>query len=150
MPVITPGRGRISDRSEEVEKKPDLTKLKGQLEDSQSVAAWYYARNKMAYDAWHARWPGQTNDGRKGSAGNDDTDAIWPWPGASDTRCRTSERVINERMTVAMFAVMNMKLQAKSSRPAATVRESQQFTQLLQWMMFTHVETLRPEILFAL
>jgi len=59
-------------------------------------------------------------DGRKWSSGNDEFDSVWPWPGASDTRVRTAEKVINERMTVALFAVMNMSLQAKSTRPTAT------------------------------
>jgi len=69
MPVITPGRRLIDNKTEEVQDKPDLTKFKQQLEDVQSVAAWYYGRNTMAYNAWHARWLGQTVDGRKWSSG---------------------------------------------------------------------------------
>jgi hypothetical protein len=99
----------------------------------------YFARNKYAQDWWYARWNNQTCDGRKWGDKKNGI-APWPWPGASDTRIRTVERVINEHRTLATFALRNMKVQAKSTRPMVSIKESQQATTLLNWMLFSHMQ----------
>jgi hypothetical protein len=99
----------------------------------------YYSRNLSARDWWYSRWDNQTVDGRKW--GNSQRGVSpWPWPGASDTRIRTVERVIGQHRTLATFALRNMKVQCKSTRPAVTIRESQQATTLLNWMLFSHMQ----------
>ncbi len=114
-----------------------LEAMRLRLTAAEGDASGYYDRNTQAFDYWHARWTGQTTDGRKwpGSDGKQ----VWPWPGASDTRARTTEMIVNEHLTVCMFALMNMKVQAQSTRPLASMRESQQATKLLNWMLFTHM-----------
>lgn len=110
-----------------------------------AAASWeqsadtYLGRSQTAFDSWHSRWTGQTIDGRKWGDGSDAA-AVWPWPGASDSRCRTVEKIMWQHYTLAMFAVMNMKIQAKSTRPADAIRQSQQMTTLLKWMIYTHMQ----------
>ena len=104
-----------------------------------TLAQDYFSRNLCARDWWYSRWGYQTVDGRKwGNTAQGITP--WPWPGASDTRVRTVEKVINQHRTLATFAIRNMKIQAKSTRPAVTIRESQQATTLLNWMLFSHMQ----------
>ena len=45
--------------------------------------------------------------------------------------------MIDQHRTIATFALRNMKLQA---RAAVTIRESQQATTLLNWMLFSHMQ----------
>lgn len=103
-----------------------------------SESSDYFTRGSYARDWWYARWPLQTVDGRKWGDPNNPAVQPWPWPGACDTRVRTVERIIGEHRTLHSFAMRNWKWQAKSSRPAATIRDSQQATTLLNWMLFTH------------
>jgi hypothetical protein len=141
--TVAPLRGAFNDDAANLERiEPEATPellqaLRAKLSGAEEVASWYHGRNKVAFDYWHARWTGQTVDGRKWEKGQDGQ--IYPWPGASDTRVRTTEMIINEQLTVCMFALMNMKVQAQSSRPLATMKESQQATQLLNWQIFTHM-----------
>jgi hypothetical protein len=119
---------------------PDLQTFKTAIADAQgsSLASDYYTRNLCARDWWYARWDYQTVDGRKW--GNPPAGILpWPWPGASDTRVRTVEKVIGQHRTIGTFALRNMKLQAKSTRPAVTIKESQVATTLLNWMLFSHM-----------
>jgi hypothetical protein len=147
MPTYTVGKGPYrkgaikGDETEEFEDTPDLDCLRRCIQDSQSDAAWFLDRNRVAFNAWHSRWPYQTADGRKWrNDGMQESDLIWPWEGACDTRVRTCDKIIREHMTVASFAWMNMKVQAKSTRPFSTLRESQQATALLNWMLFTKMQ----------
>ncbi len=116
--------------------KPDLSMMRTALNQAVTDAASYIARCDYARDWWYARWPGQTIDGRKWG---DDLESVWPWPGASDTRVRMVEKVIGQYRTLATYAYRNMKVQARSTRPAATIRQSQVATTLLNWMLFSHM-----------
>lgn len=120
---------------------PDLETYKTAVWDAQgsSLVTDYFARGVNARDWWYARWPYQTCDGRKWG---DPMMGIapWPWPGASDSRIRTVERTINEHRTLHTYGLRKMKWQAKSTRPAATIRDSQQATTLFNWMLFSHMQ----------
>jgi hypothetical protein len=116
--------------------QPDLSSIRTAVQQAVNDSAGYLARCDFARDWWYARWPGQTVDGRKWG---DDVESVWPWPGASDTRVRMVEKIIGQYRTLATFAFRNMKVQARSTRPAATIRESQQATTLLNWMLFSHM-----------
>jgi hypothetical protein len=121
--------------------KPDLQTFKTAVDDAQNstIASDYFTRNLYAREWWYSRWDYQTVDARKW--GDPRTGILpWPWPGASDTRVRTCEKVIGQHRTIATYAMRNMKVQCKSTRPAQTIRESQQATTLLNWMLFTHMQ----------
>jgi hypothetical protein len=121
--------------------KPDLQVFKTAVTDAQNstIAQDYWSRNLCARDWWYARWPYQTFDGRKWGDPNTGIDP-WPWPGASDSRIRLIEKVIGQHRTLITYTLRNMKVQATSGRPAQTIRESQQMTTLLNWMLFTHMQ----------
>jgi hypothetical protein len=115
-----------------------------------SLANDYWSRNLCARDWWYARWPYQTFDGRKWGDPNTGVDP-WPWPGASDTRVRVIEKIIGQHRTLITFVLRNMKVQAMSSRPGLTIKESQQASTLLNWMLFTHMQSeLHREMRLAL
>src|SRR4030095_9219519 len=138
------GAGSTYDAST-LEKATDKTALevfKTAFYDAQNsqLANDYFTRNLCARDWWYSRWAYQTVDGRKwGHPGAGITP--WPSPGVSDTGVRTLEKVIGQHRTLATFALRNMKVQAKSTRPAVSIRESQQATTLLNWMLFTHMQS---------
>lgn len=115
---------------------PKLELMKDAVTSLQDVARNHYNRTTIAFDWWRAVWPGQTADGRRW--GTDAAPDAWPWSGASDTRIRLCEKLVREHSTVGRFALMNAKRQAKSARPLASSRDSQQATTLLNWMLDTH------------
>lgn len=118
---------------------PDLQIYKTAINDVQGAASNYFWRNTCARDWWYARWPYQTVDGRKW--GDPDMGILpWPWPGASDSRIRMVEKVIGQHRTLMTYVFRNMKVQAKSTRPAVTMRESQQATTLLNWLIGSHMQ----------
>lgn len=143
--IVTPNRrghdanAPEGDNLEEVTAKANLDAMKAALQSLQGDAEAYYNRNQSAFNAWHSRWDGQTMDGRRWAPRNADEDFIFPWEGASDTRMRTCEKITGQHMTVAMFAIMNMKLQAKAVQPFKDPRGGEQGTQLLNWMFYTHM-----------
>jgi hypothetical protein len=120
--------------------KPNLDLIKRTVSSWEDNADAHASRTINAFDTWHARWPGQTLDGRKWEQEGVAGAGVWPWPGACDSRIRTVEKVMWQHYTVAMFALMNMKIQAKSTRPVNSIRESQQMTTLLNWMIYTHMQ----------
>lgn len=131
--------------------KPDLQVFKSAISDVQgtSLAADYFTRNLNARDWWYSRWNYQTVDGRKWGYPQGGIQP-WPWPGASDTRVRTVEKVIGQHRTIATYALRNMKIQAKSTKPFTSIKESQQATTLLNWMLFTHMQAeVHRELLLA-
>lgn len=131
----------VPEELEQATDKPDLQAFRSVIENTlgSGLASDYFRRNIYTRDWWYARWPYQTVDGRKWGDARDGVEP-WPWPGASDTRIRTVEKMIGQHRTLATFAVRNMKVQAKSTRPLNTMRESQQATTLLNWMLFTHMQ----------
>jgi hypothetical protein len=111
----------------------------------------YLNRNKLGLDWLYASWPGQYSDGRKWPMPGEAKTEIWPWAGASDSRDRTCETMVDEEVLVGMFALQNMKVQARASRPFAMIRESQQVTTLLNWQLFVLLKAdLHREMYFAL
>src|SRR4029450_11444855 len=120
---------------------PDLNVMKNAVQDAPTPppASDYWSRNLCARDWWYARWPHQTFDGRKWGDPNTGVDP-WPCPGSSDSRIRVIEKIIGQHRTLITFTLRNMRVQAKSARPAATIKDSQQATTLLNWMLFTHMQ----------
>lgn len=124
---------------------------KASIESAQNDANSYLARNKNGLNWLYARWPGQWTDGRKWPLPNEQSNNIWPWPGAADTRDRTCEMVVDEEVMVGMFALQNMKVQARSARPFQMIREAQQITTLLNWQLFVLLKAeMHREMYFAL
>lgn len=118
--------------------KPNLDLIRRTVQSWEQSADTHATRTINSFDSWHSRWPGQTLDARKHS--EQQKTAVWPWEGANDSRVRTVEKVMWQHYTIAMFALMNMRIQAKSTRPVESIRQSQQMTTLLNWMIYTHMQ----------
>src|SRR5688500_17433597 len=133
------GRKQDDENSLEISAdKPKLEVFKQLISDAQGNASDYTRRVSNAQDYWHSRWEGQTIDGLKWhSAGQP---LPWPWEGASDTRTHIIDKIVGQHVTVDSFALRSMKIQAQSTRPAATMRDSQNATTLLNWMIGTHMQ----------
>lgn len=140
--IRTTSNGRTQDDDQNLEivgNGPKLDVLKAALSDVQGDASNYLTRIQNASDYLNSRWEGQTVDGRKWHSVGAQTE-IWPWQGASDTRTHIVSKVVGQHETVGSFALRNMKIQAKSSRPYASMQESQQASMLLNWMISTHMQ----------
>ena len=116
----------------------DISCIKERLKDTQQASNGYFRRLETAYDWWQSRWEGQTVDGRKWwkLEGQPDT---FPWPGSSDARLRFCKQIVNQYKTICLYALMNMKLQARSARPEASGHQSGQATTMINWQIYTHM-----------
>lgn len=88
---------------------PDI----GQLIKDYSRAGGYNNvgwRRTRSDDVRYAKWSGQTDDGKKHA--NDPTEEPFPWDGASDTRVRMADAVINENVDVLSTAFWRGVLRA--------------------------------------
>ena len=61
-------------------------------------------------DIRFCRWNGQTSDGKKFSENRDEDDPALPFEGASDSRIRLIDRVINEQVALWMNSLKGSKL----------------------------------------
>lgn len=125
---------------EKASDKPKLTVLKDALGEVQDAASNHLRRIQNASDWMNSRWEGQTIDGLKWNSAGQPIGSTWPWEGASDTRTHIVSKIVGQHETVGSYALRNMKIQAKSSRPFASMKESQQATLLLNWMIGTHMQ----------
>src|SRR6266436_3343806 len=133
---VTPGKKPTpeGDSLSHVSDVAPLTLIKNLVDQTRSAQSWYNTRCRQADQWWHSQWDHQYVDGRKWGQNPDDEDEnVYPWRGSSDIRDRTVDQVVAEFFTVQMFAIMNAKVQLKSTRPAVTARASQQGTTLLNW-----------------
>lgn len=76
---------------------PDIGKL---IKDYQRAGGYNNLgwRRTRSDDVRYAKWSGQTDDGKKHA--NDPTEDPFPWDGASDTRVRLADAIINENVDV--------------------------------------------------
>lgn len=121
---------------------PNIPKMELELLQAQTDCNLFYRRMEQARRFWRSQWDGQTFDGRKHSEsiGRD----AFPWDGAADSRLQTVSGLIREHVTLAKYAFLNAKVQAKSVRPVVQGRDSNKSTKLLQWRIYTHM---REELL---
>lgn len=66
-------------------------------------------RRRLAQDTRFARWAGQSPDGKKHAAALGGEPAF-PFEGASDSRVRTADEIVQEQVIIMLAAVMRMHL----------------------------------------
>jgi hypothetical protein len=115
---------------------PKLNALKQELQESLTYAAQYVEQNRENDDTRFCVWDGQSEDGKKHE--DDIGEEPFPWEGASDTRVRTADSIINERVMVQMAAFNSSKMQAVATEVNDMVK-SQKATTLIKWMLFTQM-----------
>lgn len=84
-------------------------------------------------DIRYCRWNGQTTDGKKFSENRDEDDPALPFEGASDSRIRLIDRVINEQVALWMNSLKGSKL-GVSGRTQDDARNASSMSSLLEYV----------------
>lgn len=84
-------------------------------------------------DIRFCRWNGQTSDGKKFSENRDEDDPALPFEGASDSRIRLIDRVINEQVALWMNSLKGSKL-GVSGRTAEDSQNASSMSTLLEYV----------------
>jgi len=120
--------------------EPPLPEIIQELQQAQSDGNTYCQRLEMARRWWRCEWDHQFWDGRKHLHNGVEP---FPWEGASDSRTRIVQGIINEHVTFAKAAFWNAKIQAMSTRPIVYGRERNVADKALKWRIYT---SMRREI----
>jgi hypothetical protein len=125
-----------------------ISSLIGELSQAESDASYYFGRKTDNFNTRFCLWAGQSQDGRKhqGSLGK----KAWPWEGASDTRIRLADTIINETVRLLKRAFFSSRMQVQPVETSdAIVKQAVQTA--LNWMMKVHcLDDLRREVELAL
>jgi len=112
--------------------KPNIPELVNELNRSYLFGANTTALNDND-DLRFCRWDGQTTDGKKFSENRDEDDPALPFEGASDSRIRLIDRVINEQVSLWMNALKGSKL-GVSGRTAEDSKNASSMATLLEYI----------------
>lgn len=94
------------DGGPEVIDKEELAKFKDEAAQIAKEAGYNVnERRYAAEEVRHNIWEGQSSDGRKHADAQDGKKA-WPFEGASDTRIRLADMIINERVLIMTLAAL--------------------------------------------
>ncbi|NBZ96373.1 MAG: hypothetical protein EBR40_08115 [Proteobacteria bacterium] len=125
-----------------------ISSLIGELSQAETDASYYFGRKTDNFNTRFCLWSGQSEDGRKhqGSLGK----KPWPWEGASDTRIRLADTIINETVRLLKRAFFSSRMQVQPVETSdAIVKQAVQTA--LNWMMKVHcLDDLRREVELAL
>lgn len=129
--------------------KPDVIYLAREFQRS-----LYNGNNNVRYDnsdaVRYARWPGQTDDGKKWSTGRPDGEQVFPFEGASDVRIRLVDSNINEIVDTVLvgFERATIKVAGVETTDAPVATSA---TTLMTWIRDNKlkVELLREAELLA-
>jgi len=123
------------------ERKPDIKVL---LEEYERSAYHGTMVSKMSWadDVRYARWPGQTDDGKKHSWARPEGDPAFPFEGASDVRVRLVDRLIRDQKAMLMTAYNSSTLKVGGTEVSDTMAASSA-TNLMRWLIETK---LRAEV----
>jgi len=123
------------------ENKPDIKVL---LEEYERSAYHGTMVSKMSWadDVRYARWPGQTDDGKKHSWARPEGDPAFPFEGASDVRVRLVDRLIRDQKAMLMTSFNASTLKVGGTEVQDTMAASSA-TNLMRWLVETK---LKPEL----
>jgi hypothetical protein len=112
--------------------KPNIPELVNELSRSYLFGANTTALNDND-DLRFCRWEGQTTDGKKFSENRNEDDPALPFEGASDSRIRLIDRVINEQVSLWMNSLKGSKL-GVSGRTADDAKNASSMSTLLEYI----------------
>lgn len=125
-----------------------ISSLISELSQAESDASYYFGRKTDNFNTRFCLWAGQSEDGRKhqSSLGK----RPWPWEGASDTRIRLADTLINENVRLLKRAFFSSRMQVQPVETSdAIIKQAVQTA--LNWMMKVHcLDDLRREVELAL
>jgi hypothetical protein len=112
--------------------KPNVPELINELSRSYLFGANTTELNDND-DIRYCRWNGQTSDGKKFSENRDEDDPALPFEGASDSRIRLIDRVINEQVALWMNSLKGSKL-GVSGRTPDDAKNASSMSSLLEYV----------------
>lgn len=129
-----------------IDKAPDPKVLIDRITEAMADATAFVDQMDLAGDTRLCRWPGQSDDGRKYARNLDK--APFPWEGASDTRVRLADGLVNENVKLLKQAWFRSQVQAHG-RDLGDLARSSRATTLLKWVFKTQMaDDIRDEIEF--
>lgn len=134
MPALTKPENNIAVGT----KRPKIKELLTELDTAVAGATDYYERCARAYNTRFCIWDGQSDDGKKWA--ENFGSEVFPWDGASDTRVRTVDSIVNYQVRIMKALAMRGRIQARgteyddwSETPIAGT--------LLNWQLRTHMQS---------
>ncbi len=118
--------------------EPDLSRIVQELQQAQSDVSRYLSRIQLSQDWWQCEWPNMWADGRVHP--NPNGGDCWPWNGASDSRLRIVQTIVQEHVTLDLVAFWSARVQCKSIRPFVHGRDVNIADKMLQWRVYTHMK----------
>jgi len=111
----------------------DLVSL---MDQAEADASSYITRKNINYNTRFCLWAGQSDDGRKWTANLSDRKAF-PWDGATDSRIRLADMVINERVRLMKnsFSRARLTVNPVETTDALSTTKVQN---VLKWLLYTH------------
>jgi hypothetical protein len=145
MPATDPNTGHLELIRDA---EPDMHALFAELRTTVTDGEMFYIRQDRAWDSRYCVWPGQTPDGRKHSSNYGKP--VFPWDGASDTRIRTGDEIVNEQVMMVLNAFFAAQIQAVGNT-SSDVQQSSKINALLKWMFYVQMsDHLRRELELAI
>lgn len=116
-------------------KSDEVSELIGLVEQAETDAANYWTRKNLNYNLRYCLWPGQDDSGRKLSSvlGK----PAFPWDGASDSRIRLADMIVNERVRMMKnsFAKSRMSILPTESTDMQAGRKVET---VIKWLLNSH------------
>lgn len=118
-------------------KEPDLNEIINELEQAQSDNTHYLNRLEHCRKWWHSQWKSQHFDGRKHAEG--EQDVVTPWEGASDSRLRIVDTLIDDHVSICKAAFWGARVSVRSQRPLVFGRVANIAQKILDWHVYTQM-----------
>ena len=116
-------------------KSAEVSELIGLVEQAEVDAATYWSRKNLNYNLRYCLWAGQDESGRKISSvlGK----PAFPWDGASDSKIRLADMIINERVRMLKnsFAKSRMSILPTESTDMQAGRKVET---VIKWLLNSH------------
>jgi hypothetical protein len=122
---------------ETTDAEPMVAELQGELEAALSDFGTWKRQAKLNDDIRFCRWEGQSDDGRKWTENL--SKEAFPWDGASDTRVRLADSIVNEQVMLMMRAFWNARVQALPV-DSSDVAKGRLVTELMRWVIHTQLQ----------
>ena len=112
-----------------------ISELIGLVEQAETDAANYWTRKNLNYNLRYCLWPGQDDNGRKYSANLGKP--AFPWDGATDSKIRLADMIINERVRMLKSAYGKSRM---SIVPTETtdMQAGRKVETVIKWLLNSH------------
>ena len=112
-----------------------ISELIGLVEQAETDAANYWTRKNLNYNLRYCLWAGQDDNGRKYSANLGKP--AFPWDGATDSKIRLADMIINERVRMLKSAYGKSRM---SIVPTETtdMQAGRKVETVIKWLLNSH------------